>query len=403
MELRPRPISVEELPAFVEADAVAFGTRPAPRGVETVASWLELDRTRAVFDGDRLVGASATIGFELTVPGPATVKAAGVTWVGVMPTHRRQGILRAMMASLAADAADRGEPVAILVASEGSLYGRFGYGQATSSLSWEIERGRAALARPGPVGQLELLTDEGAAAVLAPLHDAFRRARPGAVDRSPAWWAAHLRADDEGRAPGPVRFHVVHHGRGGPSGYASYRVETCWEDGVSRARLDVQDLVALDPGAEAALWRYLLALDLVEVVRARGRPVDEALPWMLVDPRSLRVRGLWDGLWLRVLDVPAALAGRRYAVDGEVVLGIEGGGSVRLAGGPGGAECGPAAGPVTPDLSLAPADLGALYLGGVAPSTLAWAGRVVEHRPGALARADAMFAARPAPHCPTHF
>jgi len=398
-----RPIAADELEVFAGADAVAFGAAVDPRALENLRPVLDLSRSRAVVDGDRLVAASGSIGFELTLPGLTITPAAGVSWVGVVPTHRRRGALRLVMGALLEDAAARSEPVAILTASESHLYGRFGFGVGTSRLSWTIDRRDAALASPpDATGALALLDAAEARSVLPPLFDRARRAQPGDLDRSDQWWDANLR-EPEGPPPRRgARFTVVHRGTDGPDGYATYAVEGNWEQGVPKGQLVVHELVAQDAATEAALWRYLFAMDLVEVVEARNRPVDEPLRWMLADPRRLRMAGVRDELWVRLLDVPAALAARRYAVDGELVIEVEGARAYRLAGGPGGAECG-ATGAGATDLTVGLADLGALYLGGVAPSTLARAGRVVESHPGALARADAMFATQPAPFSRSSF
>lgn len=397
-----RAIVEDELAAFVRADSLAFGATPDAHAVEDLRGRVDLGRTRAVFDGDDLVAASGTIAFELSLPGATCVRAAGVSWVGVVPTHRRRGALRLMMGALLGDAAARNEAVAILTASESHLYGRFGFGVGTSRLSWRIDRRHAALASPGAGGgRVELLDADRAATELPPLFDRARLAQPGDLDRDASWWAAHFREREGPPDRRANRFHVLHRGLTGPDGYAIYRVEGSWDHGVPKSRLVVHEVVALDPAAEAALWKYLFAMDLVEVVEAANRPVDEPLRWLLADPRRLQVSGLRDELWVQLLDIPAALAARRYGADGELVLEVAGAGRYRLSGGTDGARCEPGGGP--PDLTLGPADLGAVYLGGVAPSTLARAGRVEEHRFGALARADAMFASHPAPFCRTGF
>lgn len=393
-----RPIVEAELEAFVRTDSLAFGTVPDEHAVADVGSWLDLERTRAVFDDGRLVGASATIAFQLTLPGLTMAPAAGVSWVGVAPTHRRRGVMRAMMDSLLVDAAQRGEPLAILTASESHLYGRFGFGPATARLAWEIDRRYAALLPSPPTGgTLEVVEGDEAAELLAGVFDRARQAQVGDHDLSPAWWAVRLRARLRARTP----FHVVHRSARAIDGYATYRIEGRWDHGVPRGRLVVEEVVALDREAERALWCYLLDMDLTEVVTAENRPVDEPLRWMLADPRRLRTTGWRDELWLKVLDIPVALAARRYAVDGDLVIDVTGTGRYRLRGGPDAAEC--EATTVSPDLELGPVELGSLYLGGVAPSTLAAVGRVREHRPGALARADAMFVTHPAPFSRTHF
>ncbi|MEO6121525.1 MAG: GNAT family N-acetyltransferase [Acidimicrobiales bacterium] len=402
MDLELRPIVDEELESFIRADSSAFGTAPHTDALADVAGWLDLSRSRAVFDDGRVVGASATMAFELTLPGLTTVPAAGVSWVGVVATHRRRGLLRAMMAALLDDAAARGEPVAILTASESHIYGRFGFGPASSRLAWEIERRHAALVSPAEEsGALELIEGGAAAEALPPLFDAARRDQPGDLDRKPAWWSMHLRERPPPAGPRRTRWHVLHRSADGPDGYATYHLDASWEHGVPTSRLVVHEVVTRTMAAEAALWRYLIDMDLTEVVEAANRPVDEPLRWILAEPRRLRVTGLRDELWVRLLDIPVALAARRYAVDGELVIEVAGAGRYLVAGGPDGAACRSVT--TSPELSISLEDLGALYLGGVALSTLARVGRVIEHRSGALARADAMFVSHPAPFSRTSF
>jgi len=336
----------------------------------------------------------------LTAPGGATVRVGGFTDVGVLPTHRRRGVLTALIARQLRDGRDRGEPVSALVAAEGAIYNRFGYGVATMAAAYEIEPRRGAFLSPVHVpGELRLLGPDEMDAVLPDAYDRYRRTQPGEMSRSRAYWEVLWRDRDGAGA----RFAVAHERpEGGADGYALYRVREAWPDGSPAFELDVEELVAASPAVRAALWRFLLDVDLVGTVRSVNLPVDDALRWLLADPRALRTKAVRDMLWVRLVDVPAALKYRRYAVAARVVLDIEGAGRYLLDGSPHGAECRPCA-DQGPDLSLNLADLSAVYLGGVRLSTLARAGRVVEHTRGTLARANTMFGADPPPHCLTDF
>ncbi|HEV8651005.1 MAG TPA: sterol carrier protein domain-containing protein [Actinomycetes bacterium] len=229
------------------------------------------------------------------------------------------------------------------------------------------------------------------------------------MSRSPARWALDLRDPAWRREPSqPRRYDVVYEpAPGRADGYATYRVTAGWSSGLPHGSVQVDELVALCPEATVALYRYCLQLDLATTVAFLRRSPEEPLRWLLADPRRLRATAVGDRLWLRLLDVPAALAARRYAVQGTLIIGVTdqlrpaNQGTVRLEGGPDSAACRLTRG--QSDLACDVADLGAAYLGGVSFSMLARAGRVVEHKRGAVARADAMFVLQPAPWCSTVF
>ena len=410
MDVELRAVTEEEFDAFLRVDHTAFGHGPPDE--EDAAEFrrlTELDRTRAVFEGGRVVGASAALSFELTLPGNATVPAAGITAVGVLPTHRRRGHLRRMMGALLDDAEARAEPVAILYASESLIYGRFGYGWASSHDAVEIDTRHGAFLRPPTAtGRIELIDTDQVVKVLPGIHDRARRVQPGDINRPAPWWDALTRDPEKHRGGASQRFFAVREAPSGEAdGYAVYRVKGEWEHGHAAGRVQAEEVVGLTPEAEVELWHFLASIDLTQVVAYRSRPVDDPLRWMLADPRRLRVTTTSDQLWVRMVDVAAALAARRYPVEGTLVLDVADefrpsqAGRYELTGGPDGARCRRTS--ADADLTLSAADLGALYLGGVAASTLAAASRVVEHRPGALARADAMLAGRPVPFCRTGF
>lgn len=405
-----RAVTGDELDELIRVDQAAFGGgMPDDDSLADLRKALAPDRTRAVFEGGRMVASSASLPFELTLPGLTTVAASGITMVGVLPTHRRRGLLTAMMGALLDDAARRGEPVSILLASESLIYGRFGFGLASSHTWVELARRHGALLPTAPsAGRVTLVDKVEAAKVLPGVLDRARRCRPGDVTRPGAWWDGLFRDPEKNRNGGGPAFYAVHESPGGEAdGYAVYRVKHNWDDGSPSGRLMVVEIVGVDGAAEADLWRYLCSVDLVEVLEIDNRPVDDPLRWMLVDPRRLVVKGCADWLWVRVLDVEAALSARRYATAGRVVLEVAdafrpgAGGRFELEGGPDGAACRRT--DAGADLALSAEELGALYLGGVGASTLAAAGRLVERTDGALARAGAMFTSDPAPFCRTHF
>ena len=402
-----RPVTREELPEFARTSLIAFGERTDRARLELDWTGIELDRTLAVFDGDEIVGTGRIYSFELTMPGGALVPAAAVSWIAVLPTHRRRGILTAIKRQQLDDAAERGEALAMLYASEPGIYRRFGYGIATSSMSVTVEREHSAFLCPVPGGRVRLVEEDAARKLFPEIFERARRVQPGAVQRVDAWWPDQFFWPDPDERG--TRFYCVYESPDGKlDGYAAYRFESRWGNGPD-ATLHVTDLVTVTAAARAVLWRYLLDVDLVGTVTAWVVPVDEPLRWLLRESRRMRVTRLGESLWVRVLDAPVALAARTYAAAGRLVIDVvdefrsagAAAGRVVVDGGPDGADarrCGD-----DPDLVLDVTTLGSILLGGVRPSTLARAGLVDEHTGGALAVADAMFAVEPLPFSLTDF
>jgi predicted acetyltransferase len=407
-EFTLRPVTDEELQTFFEAEHTAFGETIDPAEFEHYRKLIELDRTLAAFEGDRIVATAGIYSFELTVPGLRQLKAAGVTAVGVLPTHRRRGILTSLMARQLDDVAARGEPLAILTASEGGIYGRFGYGPAIFFRKVDVNTRQARPARPAQAPGRVLLLDKAEAAKLLPaVYDQVRRATVGAVSRTEAWWTELLRDSEHHQAGHGRRFDAVHERAPGEAdGYVTYRIEQRWIAQQPRSILHLEELCAVDDEVHAALWEYLLGVDLVETVRAYV-PVDDPMPWRLADARQFHTTRTGEHIWARVLDVPAALTVRAWADDGRLVLRVEdsfrpsSGGTFELDVANGSAQVGRTGD--APDLVLGASELGSLYLGGVAWRDLARAGRVTERTPGALERADRLFATHPAPWSTTDF
>jgi predicted acetyltransferase len=391
---------------------VGFGSHANPEDERAVRDTADPDRAWAGFDDGAVVCTARDWDSELAVPGGGSLPAAALTAVMVLPTHRRRGLLRELMRRHLDGALERGQPLSVLIASEYPIYGRFGYGPATDWRSVELDtRGLELRGTEGSAGRFRLLDADAASRILPGIHEPARRRGSGDIRRTPQWWRWYMRDPSWIRGDAGVRFDVVYEedGAGGRTparGFATYRIREDWTGPTPAFDLRVEDLNGVDDGARAALWRYLAGVDLVATVQARVAP-DEPLRWMAADPRRVRVTGWGDGIWVRLLDPAAALAGRRYAVPGRLALEVSDGfcpdaaGTWVLEGGPDGAACARGSGPA--DLALDAAELAAAYLGGTSVSLLAEAGRVRELAPGALARADAMLATAPLPFCPTRF
>ncbi|WP_327318405.1 GNAT family N-acetyltransferase [Streptomyces sp. NBC_01235] len=403
-----RSTADEDLDVFVDIVHAAFGRFPETP-IEGGGLWwsaLEMDRCLLALTADgRPVGTAAAHSFELTLPGETLVPAAGVTAVGVLPSHRRQGVLSAMMRHQLAELRTRGEFLSVLLASEAQIYGRFGYGPATYTARLTVPRHQAALAVPrargvadAPAtgsdnGSVEVLRRAECGEILEEVYDRYRRAQPGALSRPHRWWA--LRAGQPPISPAP-RYVAVHRDADGvPDGYASYSID-------EPNTLTVDETIATDDAVFTALARFVLGHDLVAKVVFKNVPPEHPLRWQLADRRAGEVSGDMDWLWVRLLDVPRALTARGWFMDGELVLDVEDPflgehGRYLLTVRDSKADCVPTN--REPDLSLDVSDLGSVYLGGTAPSTLVRAGHIRAHRPGAATLADALFRAERSPHC----
>jgi predicted acetyltransferase len=407
MDVEIRPVTAEEFETWIRAIERAFASYPRDEELAVHRPLFEPELSLAAFEGSAIVATTGAFSLSLTVPG-GQIPMPGVTAVGVSPTHRRRGLLTMLMRRQLDDFRERGARIAGLWASEGSIYGRFGYGLATYAAEFKIARDRAAFSRSHePHGRMVLMDKADALERFPPIYQRVAAGQPGMWQRNEAWWN-HLTADLEHWRDGATALFYAEHEspEGRADGYVMYRVKHDWDEGVPGSVLKVQELMAENPQAYADLWRYCFDHDLIRFVEAWPRPLDEPLLHLLAEPRRLGLKA-GDGLWLRLVDIQAALAGRRYAVDGRVVFEIRDSfcpsneGRYELEGGPDGAQCRPTR--RAADVILDAVDLGAAYLGGVRFQTLGRAGRVIEGTPGGPARADLMFSWDPLPHCSTVF
>lgn len=403
-----RHLRPEELDAFRECLDLAFHEQTSPEAAERWMRNLDYARTAAAFDGETLVGTSGSFAQRISVSG-GELPCAGVSVVTVRPTHRRRGILTRMMRALIDDALAAGEPLAALWAAEGGIYERFGFGVASQVARITMDGGGTPPRRsPDVVRTVELLPLEaGARDLLNPLWERVRTQRAGIPARTASWWEHRVLADHEDeRDDGQQqkRLLLTRDGEGVPQGYAIYRAR----ETEPATTLEVLELIAPDPEADAALWAYFCGVDLVGRVELPGRPVDDPIKYRFADFGQAHVVDVNDALWLRLLDVPAALAGRAWAAPLDLTVELAdaqvpaNAGTWRIeASAEGDARC--TRGDRAPDLVLGVSALGAAYLGGTPPARLADAGRIEERTAGAIERLDAALRAPRAPWAPEDF
>jgi predicted acetyltransferase len=404
IEVRPCT-SLEELRDAAGAITHYFAReRPTEEWAERWLKNFELERMLAAVDDGKIVGGAGAFSFKTTVPGGAAVPCAGVTVVGVLPTHRRRGILRSMMRIQLDDAHERGEPIATLFASEETIYGRYGYGLASLNFNVEVPKGMNAF-RDGieAVGRVRFVEPDEAAKLFPSVYDAVRAVTPGMFERTATWWEFRTLNDPpEFRGGGGPKHFVVHEVDGVPQGYAIYRLGGEWGDFGPESIVRANEVMAATPQSTVSLWRFLLDIDWTKAATTFLLPVDHPLFLLLARPNHARPR-LGDGLWTRLVDVGSALSARTYASEGAIILDVrdefcpwnegrwrvEGGAAARTED--------------SADLALTVADLGSVYLGGFTFRELGRAGRVEELVQGSIDRADSMFRTDVAPWCPEIF
>jgi predicted acetyltransferase len=404
MSVEIRTARPDEFPGVVKPILHYFGSaEPSPEFVERFGWILPPERIHAAFEDGAVVGSGGVFPFETSVPG-GFVRAAGVTLVGVLPTHRRRGVLRSLMHAQLDDVHERGEPMAYLWASEDALYGRWGYGVASFTGNVEIPRDRASFFRDfEPVGRVRIVDKENAEEPFAAVQRAAAAQHPGMFVRSPEWWRHRRLADPEWiREGGGEMVRALLEIDGRPAAYALYRLHFSANRGIPNGFTNVIEAVGASAEATRDIWRYLLDIDWMDRVRAGLLPLDHELFLLLREPRRLMFNHR-DGLWVRLVDVEAALKARTYK-PGEPV-------SVEIADelcpwnagvwelGPDGA----ARASGEPELRMDVSALGSAYLGGFTFGELARAGRIEVLANGAVDRADTLFRADRYPWCPEIF
>jgi predicted acetyltransferase len=393
--------SADELRAAFDAANVAFGNELRDDDFELQRAEIPPDRVVGAYDDGRPVGLAASIAFEMTIPG-GPAPCAGITYVGVLPSHRRRGVLTELMRRQLEDLRVRGEPLAALWASEAVIYGRFGYGMAAPAAFLEADRaGFAFRDDPGRTGSTRLVTKEEARELFPPVYERARLQRVGMMSRSAARWDSRVADPEHWRNGASPKYYVLQEVAGSPEAFAIYRIKEKWERGMPEGELRLLDAIATSPEATRELWRYLFGIDLMARIVLWNFDPATPLFLMVEDARRLQLK-LSDGLWVRLVDVGEALRRRSYAADGSVVFEVTDGfcpwNERRYRAGD---DAGPTDDP--PDLRLSAADLASVYLGAFDFHRLAAAARVEELTDGGLGRASALFRTPLPPYCPEPF
>ncbi len=389
-EIQVRLFTPEEYEPWTRVVLQSFGYTPTDEHFEVRKPLMEYDKTLAAFEGDKIVGGAMSMAWQLSLPGGNVVPMEFVDYVATLPTHRRRGIMRSLMDRQLASMHERGVAFAGLGASEGGVYGRFGYGIGAMGERWTIDREHTTYAAPFErEGSTRLVDQEEATTLFREISMRLGSSRPATKIQGDASWNMAMSDPTYRRRGGSAFFYVAYQEGDRATGYAMYRIK---DD-----RVQVIDLAAETMEAYRGLWRCCFDVDLTAGVGAPVRPVGEPLPWMLADPRRL-LRSVEDWWWLRLVDVRAALGARSYSTNGDLVHEVRdpvcpwNEGKYRLDGGPDGARCQPTGD--APDLTLSASDLASAYLGAITLGALKRAGRVVEHTPGSQRLADAMFTVR---------
>jgi len=413
MPIDVRAVTEPELPAWFEAASTVFFMWPWGEPQATAdfrKPYMDLDRTRAAFDGDVIAGTYRTFPTPLTLPGGGSLTASAVTAVAVRSTHRRKGILSALQVDDIARASAASEPLGILIASEWPIYGRYGYGPATWRGRWGI-RSRSARFKAPATGSMEVVSPKQARGVIPAIYDRYRVGQVGEIGRTDFRWDVELGlVQPPGRPKTSIVVAIHRDSEGEPDGYVTYHGEEKWDDGIPDNVMTVDELHGTSEQAELALWQYLCSIDLVATINTDARRVREPLTWYLEDARALRLREITEFMWVRIFDVERALGARRYERADRLVLEVvdrigdangPAAGRFELDATPDGATCRRTE--AGSDLTLEVRALGAAYLGGTRLIDAVRAGGASESTAGALARADALFRTAEEPWCSTWF
>jgi predicted acetyltransferase len=407
------PVPVGEIAPWLASMATTFLSDPDEIVEDTATratSW-EPGRAWGARSGERWVATLRTEARRITVPGTdAELAVDALTNVTVAATHRRRGLLRAMITESLSAAKDRGDPVSVLIAAEWPIYGRFGYAPASECADYVVRtRDLGSQLIVDGTGDFRQVDGDEIGAIAPALFDAGRSRRAGNIDRPSYWWDRELGRNGARRSDKRSVVHVVHEAADGPDGYVSWLSTGNWTLTGNLGEIAVRDLVAANDAAYVSLWLYLFGIDVVDQVHLHMRPIDERLHWLLADGRVMRQTHRLDWMWLRILDVASALSMRRYGCDGSIVIEIVdpdgptgyAAGRYLLESGPDGAQCRPTT--RTADLVIHQRALAAAYLGGTSLRSQSVAGLITEGTPGSLRLADAMFATPLAPWCATSF
>jgi predicted acetyltransferase len=378
-----------------------FGGPPTEEQLDRFTQYLPLDRMHAAFEDGTIVGGAGAFPFEMSVPG-GELRCGGVTVVGVYPTHRRRGALRAMMDAQLRDMHERGEPIAALWASEETIYGRYGYGIASTMGDIALPREWASFAEPlERRGTVRFVEPEEAATLFPPVWEALMRQRPGMFRRTESWWRLRTTRIPDEQKDNPARF-VVLEQDGEAQAYAIFKSEMKFGRGVPASTLNVREAIGTTPQATAEIWRFLLDIDWQATITTSLLPPDHPLFLLLANPRRADYKVI-DGLWVRLVDVGAALSGRAYAGDGSIVFDVR---DAMCPWNEGRWRVSPHGAARTDDdaeIALDVATLGSAYFGATSFAQLRGALRLEEISLGAVDHADALFAWRPLPWCPEIF
>ena len=410
MGIETRVCPPERFVELLKLAEIAFGDDTTDDLIGRLERLADKERWFAPFDGDQMVGTSGVFSMRLKVPG-GELPTGGISWVSVLPSHRRRGLMSGMMRLMIDDCHRRGEPLAALWASEGAIYQRFGFGLATMSLNLEAETAAVGFARGWPrEGTFRILPAGEGLDLVAPVYDAARAGHAGFLARTPDWWVGILPRVEKDAKGGEARRLVLFETADGPEAYAVYKAKADWNVRGPASTLLVAEAIGSTPRGTREIWRYLLEIDLVRTLKAWRLPADHPLFLLSAEPRRLGTT-VGDGLWLRIVDVAAALAGRIYGTDGHANGGLTielrddyctwNAGRWRLDVSDGHAQVARTDGEA--DLALNANDLASLFLGGFSATALAGAGRVAELRPASLTVADALFSTALTPWCPQEF
>jgi predicted acetyltransferase len=403
MDIEVRPCaSVDELRDALNVISHYFGNENQTEDAERFSKWIEVERMHAAFEDGRAVGGAGAFTYRMSVPGGGSVPAAGTTVVGVLPTHRRRGLLTALMKEQLEDSRARGDVAAFLWASEATIYGRFGFGVASRIGSISLPRERTHFAVPfEPQGTVRLVDFEESAQTFPPLYEQVFAQRPGMFSRSKEWWETRRLFDDPARRQGGLKNRALLELDGKPAGYAIYNVKQDWAAGSSKGVVTIVEVVTPTPAAARELWRWLLDFDWTSQFKADLLPLDHELFQLLAEPRRMQFT-VNDGPWVRVIDVGAALSARTYN-DGEIVLEIEDAFLPENAGRWRVTRAGAERTDDAADLQLDVTSVGSVYLGGFSFSELVRGSRAQALTDDAAERADALFRTNVEPWCPEIF